>query len=52
VCADGKEKSAVALFVYQRAFSIYNGPAVRNGRRDGAQGVSRELCGVALDTLK
>jgi hypothetical protein len=41
-----KRKAQLLLCV---STSIFSKSAVCNGRRDGAQGVSRELCGVALD---
>jgi hypothetical protein len=41
-----KRKAQLLLDV---STSIFSKPAVCNGWGDGAQGVSRELCGVAVD---
>jgi hypothetical protein len=50
--ADPLREKHREYFVYSRAFSIFNRRAARPGWRDGAQGISRELCGGALKVAK
>jgi hypothetical protein len=45
-----REKRSCTLCVSTSIFD-FNGRAVRHGRRDGAQIVKCELCGVALDKI-